>query len=169
MTTTFSEEALRPAVAAAFEQIAERKIEVTFEAGHQKLQAMLSEPGGQPLRWFTQVVYPFGRAGVWVGMRESERTEFSAFAATANTSLQVAAPDYLRGRVMSLFFLLIAGSTPIGGFLTGFLAEQAGTQNTVGVLAALCGVGMAIGAIYYATHRDEVERTAEASPAAVAG
>jgi MFS family permease len=93
----------------------------------------------------------------------------TAFAATANTSLQVAAPDYLRGRVMSLFFLLIAGSTPIGGFLTGFLAEQIGTQNTVGVLAALCGVGIAIGALYYATHREEVERTAEANPAAVAG
>jgi MFS family permease len=91
----------------------------------------------------------------------------TAFAATANTSLQIAAPDYLRGRVMSLFFLLIAGSTPIGGFLTGFLAEQIGTQSTVVVLAALCGVGVAVGAIYYATHRDAVQQTAEAPAPAI--
>jgi MFS family permease len=87
----------------------------------------------------------------------------TAFAATANTSLQIAAPDHLRGRVMSLFFLLIAGSTPIGGFFTGFMAEQIGTQNTVAVLAGLCALGVAIGAVYYSTHRDEVERTADAS------
>lgn len=87
----------------------------------------------------------------------------TAFAATANTSLQLAAPDHLRGRVMSLFFLLIAGSTPIGGFFTGFMAEQIGTQNTVGVLAALCGIGVAAGGLYYIRHRDQIERTSEAA------
>jgi MFS family permease len=38
------------------------------------------------------------------------------FAATSNTSLQLATPDHLRGRVMALYMLLIAGSTPLGSW-----------------------------------------------------
>jgi MFS family permease len=87
----------------------------------------------------------------------------TSFAATANTSLQIAAPDHLRGRVMSVFMLLIAGSTPIGGFLTGFMAEHLGTQTAVGILAGACGGGVLLGGLYYTTHRLEVERTADAS------
>ena len=41
------------------------------------------------------------------------------FTATANTRLQLSAPDRLRGRVMSLYILLFAGTTPIGSFLLG--------------------------------------------------
>jgi MFS family permease len=92
----------------------------------------------------------------------------TAFGATANTSLQIAAPDYLRGRVMSVFMLLVAGSTPIGGFLTGLMAEHLGTQTAVGILAGACGVGVLLGGLYYTTHRLEVERTADASLLATA-
>ena len=45
------------------------------------------------------------------------------FSTTINTTLQITVPDELRGRVMSIFFLLFAGSTPVGGYLTGVLAE----------------------------------------------
>ena len=58
------------------------------------------------------------------------------FAATANTSLQLGTPDHLRGRVMSLYMLLFAGSTPIGGFLTGFMAEHLGVSTAIGLNAA---------------------------------
>jgi len=84
------------------------------------------------------------------------------FAATSNTSLQLATPDHLRGRVMALYMLLIAGSTPVGALLTGFTAELLGVQATIGLLAALCLVGVALGFLYYVTHRDGVEATAEA-------
>ncbi len=84
------------------------------------------------------------------------------FAATSNTSLQIATPDHLRGRVMALYMLLIAGSTPVGALLTGFTAELLGVQATIGLLAALCLVGVALGFLYYVTHRDGVEATAEA-------
>ena len=85
------------------------------------------------------------------------------FAATSNTSLQLATPDHLRGRVMALYMLLIAGSTPIGASLTGFMAELLGVQVTIGVLAAGCLLGVAIGFLYYITHREQVEATAQAS------
>lgn len=82
----------------------------------------------------------------------------TSFAATANTSLQLSTPDRLRGRVMSVFFLLLAGSTPIGAWLTGFLSEQIGVPTTIGIFGVLCGVGVAIGLLYYASHREEISR-----------
>jgi predicted MFS family arabinose efflux permease len=76
-----------------------------------------------------------------------------SFTATANTSLQISAPDHLRGRVMSLYMLLFAGTTPIGGELTGFMAEHIGVRPTVGIEAAICAVGIAAALAYLAAHR----------------
>ncbi len=86
----------------------------------------------------------------------------TAFTATANTSLQLSTPDHLRGRVMGIWMLLFAGSTPIGGYLTGFLAEHAGVTTAVEFNAAMCGLGVALAFAYYATHREAVARTADA-------
>src|SRR5206468_3060786 len=46
-----------------------------------------------------------------------------AFSATANTTLQTVAPDYLRGRVMSVYMLIFAGSIPFGNLFTGGLTH----------------------------------------------
>jgi predicted MFS family arabinose efflux permease len=43
-----------------------------------------------------------------------------------NTALQMAAPDRLRGRVMSLHVLVFGGSFPIGAFLVGAMSERWG-------------------------------------------
>jgi MFS family permease len=90
------------------------------------------------------------------------------FAANSNTSLQLATPDHLRGRVMALYMLLIAGSTPLGASLTGIMAEVLGVQATMGLFAGLCLLGVVLGLLYYATHRTQVEATAHAD-APVAG
>ena len=76
-----------------------------------------------------------------------------AFATTANSTLQLTAPDHLRGRVMSLYMLLFLGTTPIGSQATGIMAEHIGVQLTVGIEAALCGVGVAAGLAYLAAQR----------------
>jgi len=76
-----------------------------------------------------------------------------SFTATANSSLQISAPDHLRGRVMSLYMLLFAGTTPIGGELTGFMAEHIGVRPTVGIEAAICAVGIAAALAYLAAQR----------------
>ena len=80
----------------------------------------------------------------------------TAFAATANTSLQLATPDHLRGRVMALYMLLFAGSTPIGGFLTGFMADRLGVQTAIGIEAGLCLLGVAAGLLYFFSHRRQI-------------
>jgi len=87
----------------------------------------------------------------------------TAFSATANTSLQMATPDHLRGRVMALYMLLFAGSTPIGGFFTGFMAEHLGVPATIGIEAGLCVLGLSAGLLYYLSHRRQVAATADAS------
>jgi MFS family permease len=83
----------------------------------------------------------------------------TAFAATANTSLQIVSPDHLRGRVMALYMLLFAGSTPIGGYLTGYMAQHLGVQTAVGIEAAMCLFGVAAGLAYFFSHRQQIGGT----------
>jgi MFS family permease len=64
------------------------------------------------------------------------------FTTTINTSLQIIVPDELRGRVMSIYFLLFAGSTPLGGYLTGLLAEYVGVPEALVIEALLCALGI---------------------------
>jgi MFS family permease len=65
-------------------------------------------------------------------------------AATANTMIQLNVPDTLRGRAMSVYTTVFAGSTPIGGLLFGWLASAAGVAIAVaagGLGALLVGMG----------------------------
>jgi MFS family permease len=80
----------------------------------------------------------------------------TTFASTANVSLQLTAPDHLRGRVMSLYMLLIAGSTPVGGYLTGLMAEYLGVSTAVGINASICLLGTGAALVYYVTHREAI-------------
>ncbi len=65
-------------------------------------------------------------------------------AATANTTIQLVVPDGLRGRVMSVYTTIFAGSTPIGGLLMGGIASFYGVAVSLvvgGIVAAIIGVG----------------------------
>jgi MFS family permease len=69
-----------------------------------------------------------------------------AMAATVNTTMQLAVPDHLRGRVMSVYTTVFAGSTPIGGPLIGAVAAAFGPALGLaagGLVAALTGIGAA--------------------------
>jgi MFS family permease len=91
----------------------------------------------------------------------------TTFATTANTSIQLATPDELRGRVVSLYMLLFAGSTPIGGLIMGLFADKLGTQWTVGLFALACVLGVLVGAAYYFGNKGEIERSSDVSRRAV--
>lgn len=74
------------------------------------------------------------------------------FSTTINTTLQLIVPDELRGRVMSIFFLLFAGSTPFGGYATGLFGEYIGVPQTLMIEAAICAAGIAVALGYRLTH-----------------
>jgi len=83
------------------------------------------------------------------------------FATTANTSIQLASPDHMRGRVVSLYMLLFAGSTPIGGLLMGLIASGWSTQAAIAIFAVLCAAGTALGGLYYVTNKSAVVKSSE--------
>jgi MFS family permease len=62
-----------------------------------------------------------------------------AIGATSNTIIQLAVPDALRGRVMSVYTTVFAGATPIGSLLMGGLAGRFGVTPTM-VLAGVVTV-----------------------------
>jgi MFS family permease len=66
---------------------------------------------------------------------------------SANTQLQLSAPDELRGRVMSVYSLMFTGTTPIGALITGFLAGAIHVRLTLAIEAAMC-VLVPLGALF---------------------
>jgi MFS family permease len=61
------------------------------------------------------------------------------FAATVNSTLQLAVEPAMRGRVMALYSVVFLGSTPIGGPLAGWLS-QAYDPRAALLMAAVAGV-----------------------------
>jgi MFS family permease len=70
------------------------------------------------------------------------------FATTANTLIQLIVPDALRGRVMGLYMLLFAGTTPIGGLLIGGVSDLFGVPAALLLCALLCLVGVGAALLY---------------------
>ena len=68
-----------------------------------------------------------------------------SMAATCNTIIQLNVPDVLRGRVMSVYTTLFAGTTPIGGLFSGAVlprrrgAWALAAGGAMALLAALVG------------------------------
>ncbi|HWQ46622.1 MAG TPA: MFS transporter [Longilinea sp.] len=54
-----------------------------------------------------------------------------------NATIQTAAPDAIRGRVMSIYSLVFMGSTPIGGLMAGAFAEWIGAPLTAIISAGI--------------------------------
>jgi MFS family permease len=64
--------------------------------------------------------------------------------ASSNAFIQLAVPDNLRGRVMSIYSVALHGMVPIGSLVAGTGADVIGPSFTVG----LFGLALAAGALY---------------------
>ncbi len=64
----------------------------------------------------------------------------SVLIAGLNTILQLATPDEYRGRIMSLFSMMVMGIAPFGSLAGGYIAEIIGTRMTF----VLAGLGLAM-------------------------
>jgi MFS family permease len=85
-----------------------------------------------------------------------------SFSTAANTRLQLGAPPALRGRVMSLYTLLQAGTTPIGSLTIGVISEHGGVRLALVVCGLICSLGLLAAWLY--AQRVDSERRAEAAP-----
>lgn len=56
----------------------------------------------------------------------------------SNASMQMSAPDELRGRVISLYIWIFAGLAPVGGLAAGAAAEVIGAPWTAAACGAAC-------------------------------
>jgi len=62
-----------------------------------------------------------------------------AYSTQANTAMQTSTPDALRGRVISFYMTLFAGSQPIGALITGAFASRIGAPAALTIDVLICG------------------------------
>jgi MFS family permease len=74
------------------------------------------------------------------------------FTTGCNTTLQLIAPNNLRGRVMGLYTVTFAGMTPFGSLLVGIVAERLGVRAAcaAGGISGLLGVLVLVAIAYRA-------------------
>jgi MFS family permease len=63
--------------------------------------------------------------------------------ASTNTLIQSMVPDRLRGRVMSVYSMMMMGMAPLGALLAGAISERLGAPLTVAI-GGLCSIGGSI-------------------------
>lgn len=77
-----------------------------------------------------------------------------AYSTSTNTTLQLGSGEAYRGRILSLYTLLFMGTTPIGGAVTGVLADNLGVTVALSIEAVVCLIATLIGMLYLArAHR----------------
>jgi MFS family permease len=67
---------------------------------------------------------------------------FTAWAANSQATLQLAAPDRLRGRIIGLYFYAFMGTGPIAGLFAGWLCAKGGTELAFAVAGGISVVAV---------------------------
>jgi len=74
-------------------------------------------------------------------------------AANANSTIQVAVPDGLRGRVMGVYTTVFVGSTPVGGLATGVIGSAIGVPAAIAIGGAISAASGVLGAVWLRSFR----------------
>ena len=53
---------------------------------------------------------------------------FTSYTANSNAAIQLASPDYIRGRVLGLYYYAWNGLAPLGALLVGWMCDAGGTE-----------------------------------------
>jgi MFS family permease len=101
--------------------------------------------GGVAVLGVAEVVLSLARqfptAAVTIGVAGASMVLFTA---TVNTTLQLNTPDHLRGRIMSVYALVMGGLTPVGSLVAGTLAQIWGAPGAFLVGGAVGLVAVAV-------------------------
>lgn len=75
------------------------------------------------------------------------------FTTTVNTTMQVNSNDEFRGRVMSVYSLVFAGSTPLGNAFVGSISDKFGVASTF-VIAGLITMTSVLGILLFTLKKE---------------
>ena len=94
-------------------------------------------------------------------------TGFTAWSANSNASVQLAAPDRLRGRIIGIYFYAFNGTGPVAGLFAGWLCARGGTELAFAV-AGVAGIAGTVAAAAALRKRPpiQVPRRTESAQAA---
>jgi MFS family permease len=85
---------------------------------------------------------------------------FTAWSANANATMQLAAPDHLRGRIIAIYFYAFNGTGPFAGLLAGWLCARGGTELAF-IVAGAAGLAGTVAAAVRLRKRPPERRGAE--------
>ncbi|HEV2590366.1 MAG TPA: MFS transporter, partial [Gaiellaceae bacterium] len=71
---------------------------------------------------------------------------FTSYTSNSNAAIQLESPDYIRGRVLGLYYYAWNGLAPVGSLLVGWLCDSGGTRLAFGVAGGSALVVTALGA-----------------------
>jgi len=75
-----------------------------------------------------------------------------------NSTLQLEAPDHLRGQVVGLYALIVVGIAPLGALPAGWVADRLGVPAVVGMSGVLVA---GVGALAWVRRREKGEARSE--------
>lgn len=80
---------------------------------------------------------------------------FTVWSANSNASMQLAAPDHLRGRIIGIYFYAFNGTAALAGVFAGWMCARGGTQLafTVAGIVGLSGTALAGSALLRRSRR----------------
>jgi MFS family permease len=79
-----------------------------------------------------------------------------------NTLIQSMVPDHYRGRVMSVYSMMLIGMSPLGATAAGFEAEHIGAPLTIAAGASVCLVSSVLFALRLPAFRQEARELVDA-------
>jgi MFS family permease len=110
--------------------------------------AAYPEPSWRRLQW---TIAGFGFALLAIAPLHSAAADYlllfatgvcsALWTTTSQSILQLSSPDRLRGRVLSLYWFVFAGLTPLGSLLVGWLGSRGGSEAVFAV-AGLVALAM---------------------------
>jgi MFS family permease len=83
---------------------------------------------------------------------------FTTYTANSNATIQLASPDYIRGRVLGLYYYTWNGLAPFGAVAVGWLCDAGGTELAFGIAGASALAVTAAGAAAVRRPRQRVSR-----------
>ena len=90
---------------------------------------------------------------------------FTSYTANSNSAIQLASADYIRGRVLGLYYYAWNGLAPFGALLVGYLCDRGGTELAFAVGGVSAVAATVLGAVAIRRPRRPTLRPVQAEPA----